>query len=665
MQERLLRPPILLFPFALALVVGTPLAAQPLTRETPTTLVVPIPGMGVPGSVPGSGGGAVGTILPETLSQTGAFTDLAQLTPTRGLVAYELNASLWSDYAKKTRWFGLKSATSTFGFRRDGRWGLPIGAVWVKHFDLELRRGDPTSVRRVETRFLVRSPNDAEGRVTGYTYRWNDAQTDATLVPVGGATQVFQVTDNGVTRPQTWTFPSRLDCQTCHNSVGGPVLSFNTRQLNRPGRAGAINQIAALAQAGYLDVSSVPAPAALPVLVNAADTNLPLELRVRSYLDVNCAQCHRPGITGAGAFELLANVGAFDARAGTPLSLAGIVNGPLSFPLTDPAHRVLVPGSTTLSQILARIATRGPGHMPPLATSERDFASEALLEQWIAALAVSQPASRLLNLSARAPAGTGGNVLIFGFVIAPGAQKTVLVRAVGPALAPFGLGGALANPVLTLFDGAARPLLSNTRWNSAATAADVRSAAARVGAFALPEGSADSALFVTLPPGPYTVQTADADNAAGVALVEVYDAEPAASSATARLINTSVRAQVGADANILIPGLVVGPGAPKTLLIRAVGPGLAAFGVPGPLLAAPVVTLFAGGESYLANTGWNSAANSIDIRAAGQRVGAFALADGSGDSAILASFSPGPYTIQVSGLNGASGVALVEVYEVP
>ena len=241
------------------------------------------------------------------------------------------------------------SATSTFGFRRDGRWSAPIGAVWVKHFDLELRRGDPTSVRRVETRFLVRTPNDAEGRVAGYTYRWNDTQTDATLVPAGGATQVFQVTENGATRPQTWTFPARLDCQSCHNSVGGPILSFNTRQLNRPRRDGTINQIAALAQAGYLDVSRVPDPATLPALVDAADATQPLELRARSHLEVNCAHCHRPGIGDAGMFELLTNVGPFDARAGTPLSLAGIVNGPVVLDSARFAVPVLIGAAGSIS----------------------------------------------------------------------------------------------------------------------------------------------------------------------------------------------------------------------------------------------------------------------------------------------------------------------------
>jgi hypothetical protein len=642
---------------------GVPAEAQ-LVRETPTALVLPINGGGAPGGTPGAGGGAVGTVLPATLSQTGAFSDLARLTPTRGLVPYEPNAVLWSDHAKKSRWFGLTAPTSTLGFQRDARWTIPVGAVWVKHFDLELRRGDPTSIRRVETRFLVRSPVDAEGRMTGYTYRWNDAQTDATLVPMGGESQVFQVTENGVTRPQTWTFPGRLDCQTCHNSVGGPILSFNTRQLNRAGPGGAMNQIVALAQAGYLNVGTVPDPATLPALVSPADLSQPLELRARAYLDVNCAQCHRPGIAAAGAFELLQNPGAFDARASTPLSLAGIVDGALRFPTADSTHRVLAPGSVARSQLLARMATRGATRMPPLATSERDVAAEALVAEWIAALAEPLPPSRLFNVSARAQTATAANTIIAGFAIAPGAAKTVLVRAAGPALSRFGVAEALANPTLALFDSSGRPVATNARWNTAANAAELRSVAARAGAFAFTEGSADSAILISLPAGTYTAHVSDSSVASGAALVEVYDVEGATDDGS-RLVHASMRAMVGAGARVVIPGIVISPGATKTMLIRAVGPGLAAHAVPGPLLAAPVLSLFASDESFASNTRWNTASNAAEIRAAASRVGAFALTEGGADSAMLVALSPGAYTVQATGAAGSSGIALVEIFEVP
>ncbi len=302
--------------------------------------------------------------------------------------------------------------------------------------------------------------------------------------------------------------------------------------------------------------------------------------------------------------------------------------------------------------------------MPPVGSNERDLASEALISAWSADLAVPRPASRLLNLAARAQVGTGGNVLIPSFVIGGGAPKTVLVRAVGPTLSAFGLGGLLASPALTLYNDRNQPLATNTRWSTAPNVADIRATATRVGAFALPEGSADSVVLATLLPGGYTALTAGTNDTTGVALVEVYDADASSGAQSSHLINTAVRAQVGTGANILIPGLVVSDGAAKTVLIRAIGPGLTQFGVGG-VLAEPVVSLFAGSESFLTNRGWNNAANSADIRETARRVGAFVLTEGSKDSVILASHSPGAYTIQVSGANGSSGVALVEVYEVP
>jgi len=218
--------------------------------------------------------------------------------------------------------------------------------------------------------------------------------------------------------------------------------------------------------------------------------------------------------------------------------------------------------------------------------------------------------------------------------------------------------------VLPLFDSAQRSVAPNTRWSSAPNAAEIRLVAPRVGAFALPENSADSVVLAKLAPGAYTAQTAGANNTAGVALVEIYDADATAGAGTSRLINTAVRAQVGTGANVLIPGLVVSDGAPKTVLIRAVGPTLASFGVAG-TLAEPVVSLFAGAESFLTNRGWANASNASEIRTTAAKVGAFALTDGSKDSVILASLSPGAYTIQVSGADNTTGIALIEVYEVP
>jgi uncharacterized repeat protein (TIGR03806 family) len=600
-----------------------------------------------------------GTPFPAALSATGAFTDLATLAPAPGVVAYEPNVSFWSDHAKKSRWFALPQVTGTFGFTRDGPWTLPTGAVWVKHFDLELTRGNPATSRRVETRFLVKTDSGAYG----LTYRWNDAQTDAILVPEEGADAAFAVVDNGVAQTQTWHFPSRAECLACHTPAGGHALTFNTRQLNRehlfPG--GPANTIAALAGAGYLDTRAPPPAASLPALASATDGQASLESRARAYLDVNCAQCHQPGGTALGSW---------DARASIPLSLTRIINGALVENGGDAANRVVVPGDPAHSRILQRMAVRGAGQMPPIGTTIRDAAGERLLDAWISALddpLPLQPPGRIINLAARAMAGSGADAVIAGFVIAPGANKTVLVRGVGPALAspPFNIDGPLLDPLLTLFgpDSATRVAATNDDW----TAGNAPTFAA-TGAFPLPTGSRDAALVMQLAPGAYTAHVAGAGGATGIALVEIYDADaaPAGAPLAAGLINTAVRARVGSGANILIPGIVVSAGADRTLLIRAVGPGLAAppFNVPD-ALGSPVVALYIGAQAVAANTGWGTAVNAAEIRETARALGAFPLAEGSRDSALLVTLPAGAFTLQVSGANNTTGVALVEVYEAP
>jgi probable HAF family extracellular repeat protein len=279
----------------------------------------------------------------------------------------------------------------------------------------------------------------------------------------------------------------------------------------------------------------------------------------------------------------------------------------------------------------------------------------------------SVASSRIVNLAARAQAGSGGDALICGFVIGPGSEKQVLVRAVGPALsaAPFNLAGTLADPVLTLFgpDSATRVAASNDNWESS-----IAPMFGATGAFALPTGSRDAAIVTRLTPGSYTAQVTSLGNTSGLALIEIYDADPASSatSSSARLINTAVRARVGGDADALIPGVVISGPTPKTVLIRAVGPtlGAAPFEVAG-ALAEPVVTLFSGAQSIANNRGWGTATNAGEIRNAARNVGAFPIPDGSRDSALLMRLNPGAYTVQVSGANESAGVALVEVYEVP
>lgn len=276
----------------------------------------------------------------------------------------------------------------------------------------------------------------------------------------------------------------------------------------------------------------------------------------------------------------------------------------------------------------------------------------------------SSAATRLVNISSRAEVDTGANIAIAGFVVSgpAGSTEQVLVRAVGPSLAQFGVSGVLEQPVLTLYDASNTVVATNAGWSTASNAAEVAAAAAASGAFTLGSGSADSALLLSLAPGPYTAQVSGSAGSTGVALAEVYEV----AAGSAQLVNISTRAFVGTGANVEIGGFNVSGSQPATVLIRAVGPALGQFGVEG-FLAQPTLQVVNSATQAVVstNTGWSGNANAAQIASVSQSVGAFALPSGSADCALLLTLQPGAYTAIVSGTGGTSGVALVEVYLSP
>ena len=265
--------------------------------------------------------------------------------------------------------------------------------------------------------------------------------------------------------------------------------------------------------------------------------------------------------------------------------------------------------------------------------------------------------SRIVNLAIRSNLPAGGS-LIVGFVVA-GNGKPLLVRAVGPGLGQFGLGGVLADPRMSLYAGSAL-VASNDDWGGAANAAQVATTAGQVGAFGLPAGSLDAVLLMSLDGGGYSAQVLGPGNAGGIVLVELYDA---AGATAARLVNVSARTAVGTGENALFAGFAVTGNAKRTVLIRAIGPTLAAFGATGVLGDPRLDLLGAGASTPLAtNDDWGGGAN---LTAAFGVVGAFPLAANAKDAALLVTLDPGSYSVQVSGVGGTTGEALVEIYEVP
>ena len=266
---------------------------------------------------------------------------------------------------------------------------------------------------------------------------------------------------------------------------------------------------------------------------------------------------------------------------------------------------------------------------------------------------------RFINLSARARIGTGERVFINGFVLGGEAEKPVLMRAVGPGLAAFGISGVLANPNIQI-ERSGAIVAENDNWTAINGGADIAAAGARAGAFALSPDSNDAALLAPLPPGVYTARVAGTAGSTGIALTEIYEASGITSATEQHLLNFSVRAEAGTGENTLTIGFVVVGELSSKILIRGVGPSLALFGVPG-ALANPVLSIRDGSGTVLAtNDDWNA-----DDASTAQRSGAFPLPAGSHDAAIVLTVGPGAYIVELASADTSTGVALVEVYEVP
>ena len=310
--------------------------------------------------------------FPTTLSATGCFSDLATRTPADGVLPYDLNTPLWSDGAHKRRWLVLPGV-ATIGLSATGSWAMPPGTILIKEFDLETEAGDPNTARPIETRFLSLGPDGGKG----YSYRWNEAGTDAELL-ADGVTVDVPISARGDTLP--WYFPSRSDCGGCHNAAAGGSLGLTTAQLNRRHDYGAVvdDQLRAMEHIGLFGGPLPERPEALPRQLAPDDEAAPLEARVRSYLAANCAHCHRPGGPSAAALDL---------RLETPLAATGTVDvAPTRGDLGVGGAAIVAPGDPERSILYLRMARRGPNQMPPLATSAVDEVALDVVRRWILSL---------------------------------------------------------------------------------------------------------------------------------------------------------------------------------------------------------------------------------------------------------------------------------------
>jgi hypothetical protein len=283
---------------------------------------------------------------------------------------------------------------------------------------------------------------------------------------------------------------------------------------------------------------------------------------------------------------------------------------------------------------------------------------------------------RIVNVSTRTKIDFLGDTFSVGFTLAGAPRATLLIRAVGPGLSRFGVGSALPAPRLELSRGNTL-LTTNEGWDNAATVADITTAAAAVGAFPLPRGSLDTAMVVTLEPGTYTATIKSINGAVGDVVAEVYDV----SRNQTRLTTISVLAKIGTDGELLIPGIVIAGNNPRTLALRAVGPGLTDLGyAPELVLRDPrLAVVNSAGQPIATNNDWAQAGAGSDptlLNMVFAAAGAFPLKPASADAALVHPFAPGSYLLQTGSAPAvinfstpaspsATGAVLVEIYEVP
>jgi hypothetical protein len=356
--------------------------------------------------------------FPKKLSDSGLFKSVPGHVVEPSLIPYSVNAVLWSDGANKMRWLGIPK-DGVIEFTTNRGWNFPDQTVIVKSFYLDMEEGNPASRRWIETRFLTKQ----NGQWYGYSYAWNDEETEGHLVENAGRDREYTIKSAAGAKKLLWHYPSRSECMVCHSRAANYVLGLTEVQMNKEhdyGGGRVENQLAVLERLGLLRVRyadetrqrwreelkaagktdkeasaevgkrmatggqrSTPgvsplltvSPSGYRELVDPYDKKQDLTQRARSYLHSNCAQCHVEAGGGNAQMEL---------EFTTPLDKMRLIDAkPVhdSYGIKD--ARLVAPGHPERSVLLHRIAHRDRGHMPPLATRVVDRGAVKLIEEWI------------------------------------------------------------------------------------------------------------------------------------------------------------------------------------------------------------------------------------------------------------------------------------------
>ncbi len=306
--------------------------------------------------------------FPRKLSETGIFLSTRENQIAPGIIPFSVNAPGWADGAEAERFVGLPNDTR-IGRTRSGGWNFTNGAVVLQTLSLEKRPGDPTTRRRIESRILTYQ----SGQWAGYSYRWNEEQSDATLVPASGD-------EIRLSSDRVWRFPSRDECMGCHSRAANFVLGLSDVQMDRTHDYGGVdaNQIRTFEHIGLFKETQEKGRRRSGKLVNPYETNESPEIRARSYLHVNCSVCHVEAGGGNSKMEL---------AVATPLDRMNLIEARPQHDTFAIANAMLVaPGHPENSVLFQRISRRGQGQMPPVATKTVDQQAVALFREWISGM---------------------------------------------------------------------------------------------------------------------------------------------------------------------------------------------------------------------------------------------------------------------------------------
>jgi|SRR5579883_89609 len=342
--------------------------------------------------------------FPKKLSDSGLFAEVKTHTMKPGVIPYSVNAPFWSDGLHKERFLAVPEGT--IQYRRNNGWDFPDKAVLVKSFALETTEGDPTTRKWIETRFLTKQ----EGEWYGYSYVWNEAGTDATLVDAAGMDRAFKVKTATGERTQNWHYPGRAECMVCHSRAANYVLGLSEVQFNKDhlypnghtdSQLRVLEHLSLLSVnwSGEVNASGDPAerqqpnqrtakptgmlpvpPSKLKKLADPYDKTQPLDLRAKAWLHANCSTCHVEA--GGGNAQMQLDF----PTAWDKMRLIDAKPVHQTFDLKE--AKLIAPGAPERSVLIHRISQRGPntGQMPPLSTSRIDAAGLELMTEWCKSL---------------------------------------------------------------------------------------------------------------------------------------------------------------------------------------------------------------------------------------------------------------------------------------